>query len=148
VRFYRASEAAVERIIHRYGETLRWVLEHQTATLVVTGVTLLFTFLLYVVVPKGFFPVQDTGAILGVSEAPESTSFSALAERQQALGREILKDPDVAGLSSFIGVDGTNVTPNSGRIQISLKSRDQRSATAEDIIRRLQPKLQQVPGVT
>jgi multidrug efflux pump len=103
---------------------------------------------LYVVVPKGFFPVQDTGVILGVSEAPESISFTALAERQQALGRVILKDPDVSGLSSFIGIDGINTTPNSGRIQITLKPHDERSSSASEIIRRLQPELQKVLGIT
>jgi multidrug efflux pump len=128
--------------------TLQWVLRHQPATLVVTVATLALTLVLYVVVPKGFFPVQDTGVILGVSEAPETASFIAMSERQQALARVILKDPDVAGLSSFIGVDGINTTPNSGRIQITLKSRDQRVTTASDIIRRLQPALEQVEGIT
>src|SRR5262249_2301610 len=109
---------------------------------------LVLTVLLYVFVPKGFFPVQDTGVILGVSEAPESVSFTAMAERQQALGRVILEDPDVAALASFIGVDGTNVTPNSGRIQVTLKPRDERSADASEIIRRLQPELDQGPGIT
>jgi multidrug efflux pump len=147
-RFYRASERAFEAVIARYGTTLQWVLRHQTATLIVTVGTLVLTILLYVFVPKGFFPVQDTGVILGVSEAPESVSFTAMAERQQALARVILKDPDVAGLASFIGVDGTNVTPNSGRIQVTLKPRDERSADASEIIRRLQPELARVPGIT
>jgi multidrug efflux pump len=147
-RFYRLSEQAFEAVIRWYGVTLQWVLRHQPATLVVTVATLALTLLLYVVVPKGFFPVQDTGVILGVSEAPETASFRAMSERQQALARVILKDPDVAGLSSFIGVDGINTTPNSGRIQITLKSRDQRGTTASDIIRRLQPALEQVEGIT
>src|SRR4029077_8031827 len=105
-RFQRASEHYFNAIVERYGRSLRWVLGHQTATLVVTVATLVLTILLYVVAPKGFFPVQDTGVILGISEAPETVSFVAMAERQQALAREILKDRDVASLSSFIGVDG------------------------------------------
>ena len=100
--------------------------EHQTTTLLVTVGTLVLTLFLYVVVPKGFFPVQDTGVILGISEAPQNISFDAMAQRQQELARVILKDPDVDSLSSFIGVDGTNATPNSGRIQINLKPRDER----------------------
>jgi multidrug efflux pump len=115
---------------------------------VVTIATLVLTIVLYVVVPKGFFPVQDTGVILGVSEAPESISFTALSERQQALTRVILKDPDVASLSSFIGIDGTNMTPNSGRIQINLKPREDRHADATEIIRRLQNSLHSVEGIT
>jgi len=147
-RLFRASERAYERVIEFYGSTLKWVLQHQTATLVVTVGTLVLTLLLYVVVPKGFFPVQDTGIILGISEAPESVSFVSMAERQQTLARTILKDPDVVSLSSFIGIDGTNTTPNSGRIQINLKTRDQRNATASEIIRRLQPELAKIEGVT
>ena len=147
-RFYRTSENFYDRVIHFYGRTLTWVLRHQTATLLVTAGTLVLTLWLYVVVPKGFFPVQDTGVILGVSEAPQTVSFSAMAERQQALSRIILKDPDVQSLSSFIGVDGINATPNSGRIQINLKSRDQRAASASEIIRRLTPELAQVSGIT
>jgi multidrug efflux pump len=147
-RFYRTSENFYDRVIHFYGRTLTWVLRHQTATLLVTAGTLVLTLWLYVVVPKGFFPVQDTGVILGVSEAPQTVSFSAMAERQQALSRIILKDPDVQSLSSFIGVDGINATPNSGRIQINLKSRDQRTASASEIIRRLTPELAQVSGIT
>ena len=147
-RFYRVTEVAFEWMIARYGTTLRWVLRHQPGTLVVTIATLVLTIILYVVVPKGFFPVQDTGVILGVSEAPETISFAAMSERQQALVRVILKDPDVASLSSFIGIDGTNMTPNSGRIQINLKPRDERHADATEIIRRLQPALQSVEGIT
>src|SRR3989441_324300 len=146
--FYRATEQGFNASIAWYGKTLRWVLGHQPATLVITVATLVLTIVLYVVVPKGFFPVQDTGVILGVSEAPESISFTALSERQQALTRIILKDPDVASLSSFIGVDGVNMTPNSGRIQINLKPRDERSADAPTIIRRLQPQLEAVDGIT
>jgi multidrug efflux pump len=147
-RFYRASERFYERVIAFYGRTLKFVLKYQTTTLLVTVGTLVLTLYLYVIVPKGFFPVQDTGVILGVSEAPETVSFQSMAERQQALAAVILKDPDVASLSSFIGVDGTNVTPNSGRIQINLKSRDERKESASDIIRRLQPELAQVEGIT
>jgi multidrug efflux pump len=145
---YRLSERGFEWVIDRYAATLRWVLRRQPATLIVTIVTLVLTIGLYVFVPKGFFPVQDTGVILGVSEAPEAVSFAAMAERQQALGRVILKDPDVASLSSFIGVDGTNMTPNVGRIQINLKPREKRRADATEIIRRLQPALRSVEGIT
>ncbi len=146
-QFYDKSEHIFERTIAFYGRTLRWVLKHQTATLLITAATLVLTLFLYVVVPKGFFPVQDTGVILGISEAPQDVSFRALAERQQSLARTILQDPDVASLSSFIGVDGINTTPNTGRIQINLKPRDQRSATASQIIRRLVPKVAQVSGI-
>jgi multidrug efflux pump len=146
--FYRATERGFEATIAWYGKTLRWVLRHQPATLVVTVATLVLTIALYVVVPKGFFPVQDTGVILGISEAPESISFTAMAERQQALAREILKDKDVASLSSFIGVDGVNMTPNNGRIQINLKPRDERAEDASQIIRRLQASLEKVEGIT
>ena len=147
-RFYRLTERAFTWMIDRYATTLRWVLRHQPGTLVVTIATLVLTIVLYVVVPKGFFPVQDTGVILGVSEAPESISFTALSERQRALTRVILKDPDVASLSSFIGIDGTNLTPNSGRIQINLKPREERRADATEIIRRLQTALHSVEGIT
>ena len=147
-RLYRTSENSYDRVIRFYGRTLTWVLRHQTATLLVTAGTLVMTLWLYVVVPKGFFPVQDTGVILGVSEAPQTVSFQAMAQRQQELSRIILKDQDVESLSSFIGVDGINATPNSGRVQINLKPRDQRTATASEIIRRLAPELAQVSGIT
>src|SRR5947209_8110302 len=147
-RLYEASENFYERVIAFYGRTLRWVLGHQTATLIVTVGTLVLTLFLYVVVPKGFFPVQDTGVILGISEAPQDVSFQSLTERQQALAKAILQDPDVASLSSFVGVDGVNTTPNSGRIQINLKPRNQRSATASEIIRRLQPEVNHIEGIT
>ena len=146
-RFYEVSERAYERIIERYGSTLQWVLKHQTATLIVTFGTLVFTIFLFIVVPKGFFPVQDTGVILGISDAPQTVSFIAMAQRQQALTQVILKDPAVESLSSFIGIDGINTTPNSGRIQINLKSRSQRKVTASEIIRRLQPELAKVEGI-
>jgi multidrug efflux pump len=147
-RFYRKSEEFFDRTIAWYGRGVKFVLRHQTATLLVTAATLVLTLLLYYYVPKGFFPVQDTGVILGISEAPQSISFPALADRQQALAKVILKDPDVVSLSSFIGVDGTNMTPNSGRIQINLKPRDERKADSTEIIRRLQPQLDQVQGIT
>ena len=147
-RFYQATERLYQRVIDRYGTTLRWVLTHQTATLVVTVATLVFTIALFLFVPKGFFPVQDTGVILGVSDAPQTVSFDAMAQRQQALAQVILKDPGVDSLSSFIGIDGVNTTPNSGRIQINLKPRSQRKQSASDIIRRLQPELAKVSGIT
>jgi multidrug efflux pump len=147
-RFYVASENFYNRVIAFYGRTLKFVLRFQTTTLLITAATLVLTLFLYVVVPKGFFPVQDTGVILGVSEGPENISFRAMDERQQALARVILKDPDVESLSSFIGVDGTNTTPNSGRIQINLKPRDERTATASEIIRRLVPQVAAVQGIT
>jgi multidrug efflux pump len=147
-RFYRASERFFHAAIQRYGTSLRWVLEHQTATLWVAVATLAGTILLYVIVPKGFFPVQDTGLILGVSEAPQTVSFAAMAERQQELAKVILRDPAVQSLSSFIGVDGINTTLNTGRIQIDLKPLDERRASASDVIRRLQPQLAKVEGIT
>src|SRR3954469_7914235 len=147
-RFYRVSERFFERVIERYGTTLRWVLKHQRATLLVTASTLLVTMLLYMVIPKGFFPVQDTGQILGISQAPESVSFSSMAARQEQLAGVILQDQDVQSVASFIGVDGINTTANSGRMQINLKPRDQRSATASEIIQRLEPNLEKVEGVT
>jgi len=147
-RFYRASDRFFKAAIARYGTTLRRVLEHQTATLLVAVATLAGTILLYVFVPKGFFPVQDTGVILGVSEAPPTVSFPAMADRQQELARVILRDPAVQSLSSFIGVDGINTTANSGRIQINLKPLGERGVTASDVIRRLQPELAAVHGIT
>ncbi|MCX7422566.1 MAG: multidrug efflux RND transporter permease subunit [Planctomycetia bacterium] len=145
---YRASEAAFEAIIGLYGKTLTWVLRHQTLTLIVAVVTLVATVELYHVVPKGFFPVQDTGVILGISEAPQSTSFQAMTRLQQELNRAILTDPAVESLSSFIGIDGTNTTLNSGRIQINLKPLAERKMPATEVIRRLQPRLAEVAGIT
>ena len=147
-RFYEVTEDYYNRIIAFYGRTVKIVLRHQTATLLVTFGTLVLTLVLYVIVPKGFFPVQDTGVILGVSEAPDFISFDALAQRQQELAKIILQDKAVVSLSSFIGVDGTNTTPNEGRIQINLKPRDERSEDASAIIRRLQPELAKVDGIT
>ncbi|HWF91022.1 MAG TPA: multidrug efflux RND transporter permease subunit [Terriglobales bacterium] len=147
-RFYKASENFYERVIEYYGRTLKWVLKHQTATLLVTLGTLVLTLLLYVYVPKGFFPVQDTGVLMGITEGPENISFPALSQGQQQLAAVILKNPNVESLSSFIGVDGTNTTPNSGRIQINLKPRDQRSESATEIIRDLMPEAAKVQGIT
>ena len=146
--FYRKSGQFFHWAVEKYGTTLRWVLRHQRATLLVTVGTLALTVFLYIVVPKGFFPVQDTGAILGISEATQTVSFQAMTERQQRVAEIILKDPDVANLSSFIGVDGINPTINTGRIQINLKPREQRSATASEIIRRLQPEVAKIEGIT
>ena len=147
-RFYRASERVFEKVIDFYGLTLRWVLRYRAITLLIAIGTLVLTILLYIVVPKGFFPVQDTGVIQGISQASERISFPAMADRQQALAQIILKDPAVASLSSFIGVDGTNTTLNSGRIQINLKPLAQRDASATQIMTRLQNSLAQVDGIT
>ncbi len=147
-RFYHASGAFYERVIARYGVWLNWILERQTATLLVAIGTLLLTILLYIVIPKGFFPVQDTGVIQGISEAPQSISFAAMAKRQQALAKIILQNPEVDSLSSFIGVDGINTTLNSGRIQINLKAHDLRQHTASEIIQRLQTQLAGVEGIS
>jgi multidrug efflux pump len=135
-------------VVGWYGKRLSWVLNHQTATLWVATGTLLLTALLYVLIPKGFFPDQDTGLIQGVSEATESISYAAMADRQQALAAAILTDPDVASLSSFIGVDGNNVTLNSGRFLINLKPRNKRSANVAEVIRRLQTETTGVSGIT
>jgi multidrug efflux pump len=145
--FYRWSQTMFDRTIAAYGRTLRWVLKHQTATLMVAFVTLVFTVFLYVVIPKGFFPLQDTGMILGISEAAQSISFPAMAERQQALAKAVLADPAVSSLSSFIGVDGTNTTLNSGRMYINLKPLDNRD-TVQDVIFRLQRDVASVEGIT
>jgi multidrug efflux pump len=147
-RFYEASERVWDRVITFYSRTLQWVLKRQRATLFVAVATLAATILLYVIVPKGFFPVQDTGVIQGISEADESISFSAMAVRQQALARVILKDPAVESLSSFIGVDGINTTLNSGRILINLKPLEERKISASEVMRRLQPELAKVDGIT
>jgi multidrug efflux pump len=148
-RFYHYTQRIFDDVIARYGRALDWVLDRQAATLIVGAATLVLTVLLYIVVPKGFFPVQDTGVIQGISEAPQTVSFSAMAERQQALARTVLQDPAVASLSSFIGVDGSNVSLNSGRMLINLKPLAERgSVHASDVIRRLQPELAKVPGIT
>src|ERR1700744_3912399 len=124
-------------VVDWYGRRLTWVLDHQRLTLWVALGTLVLTCLLYILIPKGFFPDQDTGLIQGVSEAAESTSYAGMARRQQTLAAAILKDPDVVSLSSFIGVDGNNVTLNSGRFLINLKERSKRSTTVTEVIRRL-----------
>src|SRR5271169_1078645 len=147
-RFYHQSGEFFERVIERYGRLLNWVLDRQAATLAVAIITLLLTVVLYILIPKGFFPIQDTGAIQGITEAPETVSFAAMSERQQALARIILQDPSVESLSSFIGVDGTNTTLNSGRMLINLKPLSERSARVEDVIRGLQAKLAKVEGIT
>jgi multidrug efflux pump len=146
-RFYKATGAFFDRVIARYGVMLEWVLARQGLTLIVAGATLALTVLLYVLVPKGFFPVQDTGAIQGITEADQSVSFAAMAERQQAVAEVVLRDPAVAGLSSFIGVDGSNATLNSGRMLISLKPLAERDASASEVIRRLGPELERLAGI-
>ncbi len=146
--FYRASERWFDRAIEWYAATLRWVLQRQKATLQVAVGVLILTVILFLIVPKGFFPIQDTGVILGISEAPQSISFSAMVERQRALGDVVLRDPAVASLSSFIGVDGTNTTLNSGRILVNLKPLAERAVSATDVIRRLRPALTSVEGIT
>jgi multidrug efflux pump len=146
--FYRKSEKIFNDVIAFYGRTLQVVLRFRTTTLIITFATLVGTILLYIYVPKGFFPVQDTGVILGVSEASQNISFAAMATRQQSLADVILKDPAVASLSSFIGIDGTNSTTNSGRIQINLKPLEDRKISASDVIRRLQPEIAKLDGIT
>jgi len=146
-RFSRKTGELFERLIESYGRWLNWVLDRQFATLLVAIGTLVLTVILYIVIPKGFFPVQDTGLIQGISEASQSISFAAMAERQQALGKEILKDPAVESLSSFIGVDGTNVTLNSGRFLINLKDHARRDGVAA-VMQRLHDSVRNVTGVT
>ncbi|HZL33984.1 MAG TPA: multidrug efflux RND transporter permease subunit [Tepidisphaeraceae bacterium] len=145
---YRASEEVFNSIIAFYGRTLTWVLRHQPTVLLIAVGTLVATIYLYIAVPKGFFPVQDTGVIMGVSEAAQSVSFADMSQRQQALARVILQDRAVESLSSFIGVDGTNTTMNNGRVQINLRPLAQRQISASDVIRRLQPKIAAIPGIT
>ncbi|MEQ4320327.1 MdtB/MuxB family multidrug efflux RND transporter permease subunit [Pseudomonas syringae] len=146
-RFYRASGAWIDWLVHVYGGGLRWVLKHQPLTLLVAIGTLGLTVLLYIIVPKGFFPVQDTGVIQGISEAPQSVSFKAMSERQQALANIILKDPSVVSLSSYIGVDGDNATLNSGRFLINLKPHGERDLTAAEIIQRIQPEVDKLSDI-
>jgi multidrug efflux pump len=147
-RFYKASEKAFERMIGFYGRTLKVVLEYQTITLLVALSTLVLTVVLYIMIPKGFFPVQDTGVIQGISQAPQSISFEAMSQKQQQLADVILQDPAVKSLSSFIGADGTNTTLNSGRMSINLKDLSERKLHASDIIRRLQSNLSKVDGIS
>ncbi|EJM00105.1 cation/multidrug efflux pump [Pseudomonas sp. GM102] len=146
-RFYRSSGAAIDWMIAAYGRKLKWVLKHQPLTLMVAIGTLALTVFLYMVVPKGFFPVQDTGVIQGISEAPQSISFAAMSERQQELAKVILADPAVESLSSYIGVDGDNSTLNSGRLLINLKSHSNRDLSATEVIARLQPELDKLIGI-
>ncbi|MGD0769221.1 MAG: multidrug efflux RND transporter permease subunit [Tepidisphaeraceae bacterium] len=145
---FRKSESIYRGVIEFYGFTLQWVLRHQVATLLIAVATLGVTVWLYVLIPKGFFPVQDTGVILGVSEAAQTVSFPAMAKAQQQMADLILQDPAVDSLSSFIGIDGTNTTINTGRIQINLKPIEERKIGASDVIRRLQPVLDRVTGIT
>jgi multidrug efflux pump len=147
-RFYRASERAFANIIAFYGRTLKFVLRFQTITLLVAVGTLVLTVVLYMTIPKGFFPTQDTGIIQGISQAAASTSFDAMTEKQQGLAKVLLNDPAVDSISSFIGADGTNTTLNSGRIQINLKALKDRGVSAAEVINRLQPKLAKVEGIT
>ena len=137
-----------DKLIDAYGRSLGWVLQRQTLTMLVFFATILLTVALYIFIPKGFFPIQDTGIIQGISEAPQNVSFSAMAEYQQKLGKVILDDPAVENFSSFIGVDGINTTPNSGRFLINLKPHAERSESASDVIARLKAKLAKLNGVT
>jgi len=146
--FYRLFERAFDGMIWLYSKTLNVVLRNQILTMIVFAFTAYATWEFYHVVPQGFFPVQDTGVILGISEAPKDVFFEAMARRQLDLNRVLLKDPAVASISSFIGIDGTNTTLNSGRIQINLKPLEERHASAVEIIRRLQPELANVSGIT
>jgi multidrug efflux pump len=146
-RFYRASERAFQRMIAFYGRTLKFVLRFQPAVLLIALGTLALTIFLYIFIPKGFFPVQDTGVIQGISQAPETISFPAMAQKNQELTKIILADPAVESLTSFIGADGTNTTLNSGRFSINLKPLSQRDLGASDVIRRLQNSLQNVEGI-
>jgi multidrug efflux pump len=146
-RLYRASEHVFERMIAFYGRTLQFVLRYQKTTLLVAVATLMLTVFLYIIIPKGFFPTQDTGVIQGISQAPQTIGSKSMAEKQQEMAKVILQDPAVESLSSFIGADGTNTTTNSGRMSINLKPLDQRNMSASDVIRRLQQKLNHVEGI-
>jgi multidrug efflux pump len=146
-RFYAASQRVFDKTIAFYGRTLKFVLRYQTITLLIAAATLVLTVVLYIVIPKGFFPTQDTGVIQGISQAPETISFAAMAQKQRQLASIILKDPAVESLSSFIGADGTNTTLNSGRISINLKPLNERDRSAADVIRRLQTSLRAVEGI-
>ncbi|NWC76114.1 MdtB/MuxB family multidrug efflux RND transporter permease subunit [Pseudomonas sp. P7759] len=146
-RFYKASGAWIDWLIARYASMLQWVLKHQPLTLLVAIATLGLTVFLYLIVPKGFFPVQDTGVIQGISEAPQSISFAAMSQRQQELAKIILADPSVESLSSYIGVDGDNATLNSGRLLINLKAHGQRDLSAAQVITRLQPEIDKLVGI-
>ncbi|MGB7189587.1 MAG: efflux RND transporter permease subunit, partial [Acidobacteriaceae bacterium] len=147
-KFYQWSENVFDRMIAFYGRTLKFVLRYQGITLLIALATLVLTVFLYIVIPKGFFPVQDTGVIQAISQAPQSISFDAMKVKQQELAKVILQDPAVESLSSFIGADGTNTTLNSGRISINLKPLNVRGINASDVIRRLQKSLKKVDGIT
>ncbi len=147
VRLFRMSEQFFDAMIQAYDRTLQVVFRHQNITLLVAAATVGVTIWLYISVPKGFFPVQDTGMIMGISEAPESISFAAMSERQQRLADVLLRDPAVENISSFIGVDGANSSLNNGRIMIALKPIEQRHATASEIVHRLQHQVAQVSGI-
>ena len=146
-RLFQASERVFDSMIAFYGRTLKFVLRFQTITLLIALATLVLTVFLYIIIPKGFFPVQDTGIIQGISQAPPSIGPVGMAEKQQELANVILQDPAVDSLSSFIGADGTNITTNSGRMSINLTALDQRKLNASDVIRRLQSKLSAVQGI-
>jgi multidrug efflux pump len=145
-RFFKASERVFTNVIAFYGRTLKFVLGYQTITLLVAAATLVLTIFLYIIIPKGFFPTQDTGEIQGISQAPATISFAAMEQKQQQLAHVILQDPAVESLSSFIGADGTNTTLNSGRMSINLKPLNVRNMSASDVIRRLQTSLKAVQG--
>jgi multidrug efflux pump len=146
-RFYKWSEKQFERVIGFYGRTLKWVLGRQSLVLVVAFSMIVFAGLLYYFIPKGFFPTQDTGIIQAITQAPEATSFEAMSGREQAVARLILEDPAVESISSFIGVDASNTTPNTGRMQINLKALSTRGVSATKVIQRLRPKLIRLTGI-
>ncbi|MCY7389722.1 MAG: MdtB/MuxB family multidrug efflux RND transporter permease subunit [Burkholderiales bacterium] len=146
-RFYRVTGRWFDNIIARYGVMLNWVLDRQALTLLVAIGTLVLTVLLYILVPKGFFPLQDTGVIQGISEAPQSVSFASMSQRQQTLAQVVLEDPAVESVSSFIGVDGINSTLNSGRLLINLKPHRLRDASAAGVIERMKPRLDKLEGI-
>ena len=146
-RFERISEGLFNKTLNAYEKGLRWILDHQVLTLVVFVLTLVLTAVLYIVIPKGLFPVQDVGVIEGISVADNSVSYKAMVTRQRALADQILKDPDVVSLTSYVGIDGTNSTLNNGRFLINLRDHDKRSDTAQEIARRLQTEVANVPGI-
>src|SRR6195952_1923407 len=146
-RFEARAHRFIDYVIGRYAVALTWVLDRYRATLFVAVLTLVLTGVLYVLIPKGFFPTQDTGVIQAITQAPQAASYQAVAEQQQALAAQILKNPDVESLTSFIGVDGTNITLNSGRMLINLEPRDNRSNTSSDVIRNLQQEVANIPGI-
>ncbi|HLZ05511.1 MAG TPA: MdtB/MuxB family multidrug efflux RND transporter permease subunit [Bradyrhizobium sp.] len=146
--FQRLSRVGFDKVIEIYGHMLNWVLDRQTFVLLIALATFGLTAYLYAAIPKGFFPLQDSGVIQAISEAPQSVSYAAMAERQQKLASVILKDPEVDSLSSFIGVDGTNTTLNSGRILINLKPHDERKSDISTIMRRLKEATSQLTGIT